>query len=353
MQDGAGRVTNANSWRKQGSRSRPSLAARGHIPALQPVDAELDGLARVNNWRNGGYIAEDWLVIVAAAVGATATGGWPTYLIAMILIGSRMRALMNLVHQASHRQLFLSSRLNDWVGWLLVAWPLGVSVASYRSAHDTHHNLLWDEADDPKVERYKRYGLIKPAAQLYKFVATHLVLPALLRHSARNILAAIGSPGERRGRALFWGLILSAAIVTGTVQPLIMFWVVPFVTTFQIMRYWAEMAEHAGLESSSPWTATRNWTASLPVRWLLAPHSDHWHLAHHVCARIPHYRLAAAHRVLMHVPDYADRGHHCDGFLWPRRPDAPSVVGDMMHPEHLKRYKLVSRTSARSSQRRP
>jgi hypothetical protein len=99
-----------------------------------------------------------------------------------------------------------------------------------------------------------------------------------------------------------------------------------------MVRYFGEAAEHSGLPQDSPWTATRSWTSILPVRWFLAPHTDHFHLAHHLQSSIPHFNIAKAHALLMTIVEYA-AGHHCDGFFFAHRPDAPSVVQDMRHPE--------------------
>ncbi len=38
----------------------------------------------------------------------------------------------------------------------------------------------------------------------------------------------------------------------------ILYWFIPLLTTFQIIRYWAEMAEHSGLNNDSELTASRN-----------------------------------------------------------------------------------------------
>src|SRR4051794_9923553 len=107
--------------------SKPSPAAVGHITALTPVIARLQQLSRTDNWRNLFYLGQDWLVIVISVLVTELTAGhafsWLVYGAALILIGSRMRALMNLTHQASHWQLFKDRAMNTWIGRLLVAWP--------------------------------------------------------------------------------------------------------------------------------------------------------------------------------------------------------------------------------------
>ena len=48
---------------------------------------------------------------------------------------------------------------------------------------------------------------------------------------------------------LFGANMIICSICFGFWQELILFWESPFLTTFQMLKYWAEMAQHAGLES--------------------------------------------------------------------------------------------------------
>jgi fatty acid desaturase len=327
------------------SRSKPTPAARGHIPALAPVIDKLESLTGLDNWRNCVYIGIDWLVIAAVIAGSILSHAWPAYLVALFVIASRMRALMNLTHQCSHRQLFRNRLMNNWVGRLLVAWPLGINVSAYRDAHDDHHNLLWDKKGDPEVAHYEELGLLPPERRMKVFVLKYIVAPRFLLHVPQSILGVIMGKGESRrewfGKAGYWLAVWGIAILTGTIKELLLYWLIPYATTFHLIRFWSETAEHVGLDGSSPWTATRNWTSNIVVRWFLAPHSDHWHLVHHLYSGIPHYNLPQAHRILMHVPEYADNAHLCDGFFFSRRPDAASVIQDIVHPEALSKYKLT------------
>jgi hypothetical protein len=200
---------------------------------------------------------------------------------------------------------------------------------------------LWDRVADPKVHRLVRLGLVEPESRRMAFIFKHVVGPMTLLHAPRNIVGTLRTSTERLGRSVFVALVGTATVLLGAERELLLYWVLPYLTTFQVLRYWAEMAEHSGLASDRPWSATRNWTAALPIRWLLAPHSDHWHLVHHLYSRVPHYRLAEAHRILMRVPEYADEGHHCDGLMFAHRPDAPSVISDVMNPEAIGDYRAA------------
>lgn len=304
----------------------------------RPLRDELSALRTRDNWRNFLYLGADWGLVLAAATACQATGSHPAaYLAAAVIIGSRQRALMNLVHQASHGKLFRSPALNQWGGKFLAAFPLLTSLSAYTCAHCRHHGSLWADQEDPKTVRYHELGLVSPMADgARRFWLRHMLAPLLLRHAPFNVRAALIPDGEPHRetaeRALFWIVALPTLVLSGLGDEILLFWVVPFCTTFQAIRYFAEMAEHAGLRSDDPWMATRNWRGGTVARFLLSPHSDHYHLTHHLCPAVPHHRLASAHRILMHVPDYA-AGHHCDGYFFRRSDRLPSVIEDIRHPE--------------------
>jgi fatty acid desaturase len=302
-----------------------------------PADVRLAlvKLRRTDNWHNVLYLGIDWIVILAAIALTRTYPSLPGYLAAIVVIGSRQRALMNLVHEASHRKLFRSRPMNDWVGRTLVAFPLLTSLEGYVCAHCRHHGFLWDRERDPKARRYVQLGLAAVPTSVRSFVGRHVLRPLLLMHVPFNLRATMSFAGERRGeraaRCVYGLIVVAVAIGTHTVALLVLFWLVPYLTSFQLIRYLAEMAEHAGLDSVDPWLASRNWTASAAVRHLLSPHSDDcYHLAHHLFPAIPHYRLKAADALLMRVPQYA-AGHHCHGFFFSLRSGRPTVVHDILN----------------------
>lgn len=305
----------------------------------------MDALLKLDDHTNVLFLALDWLTIAGAVVLAVAVDRPWALGLAIVLIGSRQRALMNLLHQASHRQLFRGRRRNDWAGRICTAFPLGMSLDTYAHAHLVHHRHLWDEHLDPKRRRYEALGLQGERMDERRFLMRHVVGAVLLRHVPGNVSVAVGdrsrSRAEARALVTFWAVVLAIAFASGLFGELVVLWFVPYLTVFQVVRHWSETAEHAGLRTDDPWMSTRNWTATPVFRWLVAPHADSYHLAHHIAPGVPHYRLKRLHRELMRVPEYA-AGHHCDGFVLPRRPDAPSVVRDICNPESIR----VFRTSA-------
>ena len=310
----------------------PLLAPQRRAPLAaihaQLGRAALERLQRIDNVTNVLYLAADWLVIAGAVAVSVVADTVLALAAAVVLIGSRQRALMNLVHAASHGQLFANRAANRWCGRLLVAYPLAMSLEAYRRTHLAHHRHLWDEDRDPKTVRYAALGLLRAPRRVRRFLVRHVLGAVALLHVPFNVGSAVAPRAERAGRLAFWAVVVAGSVAAGLGRELALYWALPYLTSFQVVRYWSETAEHAGLRSRDPWLATRNWTSSAPVRWLLAPHSDSYHLAHHLVPGVPHYRMRRLHVELMRIPEYA-AGHQCDGFVIPRRPEAPSVVQDI------------------------
>ncbi len=78
---------------------------------------------------------------------------WPnpfTFLLAVMVIGTRQLGLAILMHDAAHGLLFANRRLNDWVATWLCASPVFTSLALCRPYHLTHHRFT-QQAEDPDL----------------------------------------------------------------------------------------------------------------------------------------------------------------------------------------------------------
>jgi fatty acid desaturase len=294
-----------------------------------------------DNWHGLLALSVDWSVIVAAAWLTVGLSYHPlAYMISIIVVGSRQRALRSLMHEASHYKLFRDRRLNVWLGRLLVAFPLFSGLSGYTCAHCEHHRNLWDQARDPKRRQYERLGLIRPRDPKY-FRRRHLLRPLLLEHAPYNVAVdLLGRDEDRRetaARAVFiFGAVCGSAVL-GWTTAVGLLWFVPYCTVYQVLRYWSDIADHAGLETDDVWQSTRSWTAPWLVRQLIAPHGANWHLSHHLYPIMPQHAIKNLNSILQRVPEFR-AGHHCAGFLRPSRVDRPSVVQDILHPEAMATY---------------
>jgi fatty acid desaturase len=225
-------------------------------------------LARTDNWHNWLAIGGDYAVIVGSLWLFHQLPGVLTYLLALLLISSRMRALDNLTHEASHRLLFKNRRLNDWAGMLLCSFPVGTSPHAYTRSHMTHHNKLGDPMQDPDLIRMTQLGVNRfplPKREIVKHLGKVLLLiqtPRYLKGAARAFLYAKDTPAsERVAFGLYWATVLTLVTVFGLWPLFLLLWVVPYLTGFQILRYLAEIsattsATPCGGCSNTPTTTT-------------------------------------------------------------------------------------------------
>ncbi|MCC2447567.1 fatty acid desaturase family protein [Bacillus cereus] len=296
---------------------------------------EIRELQARNNWYNIFAIGLDWLMVSISVCAYFLFPSIWVYLISILIIGSRMRGLDIMMHEASHNMLFENRKLNKWVTCFFAAFPIMISYQTYCKGHMTHHKYLWSEVD-PDLIRYRIFGLDDPEQNRIRFFIFHFLKPLFLVHVPRYILGMVkvsmyskDEPRlDRYARNIFWLAIIISSIVFGFWKIILLFWIVPFLTTFQILKYWAEMAEHAGLENEHEIFASRNSFGNWYERFLLHPHHNSYHLVHHLFPAVPHYNIKKAHLILMKDPTYR-QAHHCTGFFKSLAPGFSSVVDDI------------------------
>lgn len=300
------------------------------------ITARLRKAQKRDNWHNALYLAVDYGVIAAVIAAAELTGSLVVYALALVAIASRMRALNNLVHEASHKLLFAHPRLNRWAGMVLCAFPIATSMHAYRRSHGRHHRLLGDPVYDPDRVRYRELGvedLPLPRGQVARRFLRMLLLveiPTYLRGTLRPFVRDSETPrSETIALWAYWIGVATVLTLTGAWLGFLLYWVLPFLTVFQMLRYCAEISEHGGLyDKEDPLELARNNVPHPIIRAIVYPHNDNLHLVHHLFPGIPHYRLPLAHRILQADADYA-RAHHCYGYFLPRRDGRPSTFAEM------------------------
>jgi len=214
----------------------------------------------------------EWAVIIACL---WAAGRWPWLLpVWMLIIGSRQGALAVLMHEAVHYNGVGSRRVNDVVGNLLTAWPLGLDLASYRDWHLPHHVYLGTPLDTEWQlhRRYPgQYTDLTPARRrsilLRDLCGLHWREPIEVIHLAGWHWSA--------GRAAYYALIAALALA-GWWWQVLLYQVCALTTGWMWMRLriWSEHVDAGdGL--------THEYVASIPQRLTYSPHRIWRHRAHH------------------------------------------------------------------------
>jgi fatty acid desaturase len=298
---------------KQGDicvREVPRLLTKEELRSLSEIDSGKAMLA----------FALEILLMAAAIALSEATWFNPlTYLLAVVVVGTRLLSLGGLMHEAAHYRIFRNRTLNDFVGEL-IAFPTTASMAGYRNSHFSHHR----ELNGPKDPDWTRNLLIDD----YEFpMAQYLFLRRVLLHLAglktKQLLGSFHNNPETRDipvlttrlRLVAFVGLFAAAIAFGFGMQLLFYWIVPLLTVFVAAGYIKRVSEHYGTRHEAVLNETRTLIAPSWQLFLLAPWGLNYHLEHHLYPSITCFNLAKAHRILMTRPPYAETAQITYGYF--------------------------------------
>jgi fatty acid desaturase len=288
------------------------------------IRRRLRDLCKIDNHHAVLALLFDYLVVAGAVYLTLGVSFW-LYPVSLVLIGSTQRALVNVLHEASHKVLARSSWLNLVLGTVFSAHLVLHMYNPYRSSHiGQHHRFLGDREKDPDYEFHRKCGIYDPSRSNAHFFLRN-ILSAMLGLRAveyvryvvedrllfRDDQVAVSMPisvrAERLLMAAVWTALLVPLILGGFLVQFILLWIVPLVTTATAIGWLSELAEHYPLpeSESKQILMTRNRHGRLVERFLLGRHNDSYHLVHHLNTGVPFWNLKKAHRMLLGDPAYA------------------------------------------------
>jgi len=259
-----------------------------------PLDeANLRELAapRVSRWLTAAAI--DWAVIVLTFVAAARIDHPAAYVLAVLPIASRQQALGALFHDAAHRLASRDRALNDVLGNLFCAFPLGLTLGGYRRYHFAHHRFLGTDQDPENAHKrlLKQWALPARARRVLPWFVADLLGGGVPHLVAAGKLTRPVSVAETFGLGLEWLVALGVAWRLGVVWIPVL-WIAGIVTVFWSgvrLRIWTE---HLGTKDTH--------RIQVP-RWLaiaIMPHDIGLHWEHHHFPSVPFYNLARLRALL-------------------------------------------------------
>ena len=288
---------------------------------------ERQRLTQRSDLRGAWAVASTWLVIFGtlAVVGWIWSQAWylavPLTLTGMVLIGGRQLALAILTHDASHRTLFRTRRLNEGLVDWLCGRPIGLDLKKYRQHHFVHHTRTGTDEDTdislvtglPTTRRSMArkflrdlsgqtgvkylFGLALMNAGVLKWTVAADVewLPRNGRrwyHYAATFL-------RNATPTLVTNLVIFAVPAAFGRGELYLVWLAAYLIPYPLFLRVRSMAEHAvTADSTDMFENTRTTRAGPVARALVAPIRVNYHIEHHVMPSVPYYRLPLMHRLL-------------------------------------------------------
>lgn len=256
----------------------------------------------------------NWLLIAAIFAMAIIWTNPLTLVLAVILLGGRQLGLAVLMHEAGHKTLFQSTRLNLLLGQWLCAYPVLGDVEAYGASHRIHHRYAGTD-QDPDLPNYRNYPVSK-ASFLRKLKRdltgqTGLTLFRMLfGGQGRNLMLREGEKtnSERYGIAV--NLLMFLIMLAAGVGEFYLLWIVAYFFVYPLIARIRQVAEHGNvtdLYDLDPRKNTRTTYANPIERLIFCPNGVNYHVEHHLLASVPAHKLKSLHRALLEKGFY--QGH--------------------------------------------
>ena len=247
------------------------------------------------------------------------------YVGAITVIGARMHALAILMHDAAHYRFLKNKVWNDRITNIVSMYPLFTSIEKYRPNHLRHHMNLNTEEDPDWFAKLGKKEFVFPKTKR-EFVFTVLSYFFLIQglKDAIWFIKRFNPVTKKKSsfwnkyglNLLFWTLLISILTLMAWWKYYLIFWVVPYFSTFFMFQYVRSVAEHFGeLSYEDLLSSTRTTLATPFEKFLFAPHNVGFHLEHHLYPGVPFYNLPKLHRLLMAESDYQGKAHITQGYI--------------------------------------
>ena len=116
-------------------------------------------------------------------------------------------------------------------------------------------------------------------------------------------------------RSIALVIIVLLSIIFNFWNMLILYWIVPLLTSSMVFFQVRSVAEHFAIKSDHAFNRTRTVISPFWEAWLLAPHNINYHLEHHLYPSVPFYKLPELHSRSMANEEYRNKAHITCGYL--------------------------------------
>lgn len=282
---------------------------------------EIRPLARRSDWMGWALILHCWGIVFGAVLLFDWYPSVVTFLLAIMLIGSRQLGFAVLMHEGAHVALFRTRWLNEWATQWLCARPIMGEMTSYRTYHLTHHKFTQTEKD-PDLPLSAKFPTTRDSLQRkftrdltgqtgYKLRLAQIRRALQLGFDSDAIAGAKMAQNfqsEDLKPALLCNVVLFAVMwAMGEWWYWFAFWALPLLTWNQFVIRVRNIAEHAMVpDKDDPFGNVRTTYADPITALFFAPYWVNYHLEHHMVMHMPCWQLPRLHRLLIQK-GYKDR----------------------------------------------
>ena len=283
--------------------------ATSSVKPLEVISKEqYEEIKEKQDWRNVLSISSNWLQMSAAMALFFFYPNVITFLVALVIIGSRQFALAVLAHDAAHNLLFENNKVNDWAGQWFCAYPIFQDNRVYRPYHLKHHRHT-ETDDDPDLVLSSPFPITKRS--FIRKVFRDLTgitgvkrywgsLSSIFRTKGDNVFNKISKTSNKLHGFLISNLIIFILISTTMHWSLFLFlWWLPSFTYYSLIIRIRNISEHAVTPGNNDFDNTRTTKSTVLTRFLMVPHNVNYHLEHHLFTRCPWYNLPKAHSMMI------------------------------------------------------
>lgn len=233
---------------------------------------------------------------------------------ALFFIGTRWRALGNVIHECSHGIFVEKAADNAKIGHVLACFEFS-DFQEYCKQHPTHHANLGDpEFDLDFRERLCFLADQKPSVRrVMSTILTALMILPLWLKQTRLVFWSKNSPSwSNTLRMVLLLLILASVFHTQTMRYTLLYVLVPYFTTYQWMKLFSDCADHIFLYGNEN-EVDRSRNHIFRIDWLnrlIFPRNDAYHLLHHLFPALPTEHYRKVHQKFLKNPWYARKQHN-------------------------------------------
>ena len=272
---------------------------------------QLKIIRKKRDWINVVSISMNWLQILAAMALFFYFPNVLTFLLSVIVIGSRQFALAVLAHDGAHNLLFSNEKINDFVSQWFCAFPLFSDNRPYRPYHLAHHRFTESENDPdlslsapfPITKASFRRKVIRDLTGQTGFRRYSIAFKSIFSSEADNFAGRIKKISDKIGGFFISNLVIFSLITIFSHWSIyFLLWWIPAFTYYSLIVRIRNIAEHSVTPGDTNLNNTRTTKASLLTRYLLVPHHVNFHLEHHLFTNCPWYNLPKVHEMLEGEP---------------------------------------------------